>query len=142
MDDLRKEILVTEELVASKRRFGLFSQPPPIAVGDDSVYKPTIRSNELIQIKEISMMENPSPIHLKCQQVHAKLASQNPLILMFLRASILMINMKINIKSIRNMKRSTIVELPFISKNLNHLLVEKQSIFCDILRSRPSYTYI
>ena len=48
MDDLRKEILVTEELVASKRRFGLFSQPPPIAVGDDSVYKPTIRSNELI----------------------------------------------------------------------------------------------
>ena len=35
MNSLRDTILAEEELVASKRRFGLFSQPPPLAVGDD-----------------------------------------------------------------------------------------------------------
>ena len=39
MNDVRKTILFEEELVASKRRFGLFSQPPPIAVGDDGQYQ-------------------------------------------------------------------------------------------------------
>ena len=39
MSDLRATILAEEEIVASKMRFGLFSQPPPIAVGDDSAYK-------------------------------------------------------------------------------------------------------
>ena len=35
MSDLRETILAEEEVVASRRRFGLFSQPPPLAVGDD-----------------------------------------------------------------------------------------------------------
>jgi hypothetical protein len=33
-------MLADEELIASKRRFGLFSQPPPIGLGDDSIFPP------------------------------------------------------------------------------------------------------
>ena len=38
MNELRQSYLQDEEKVASKSRFGLFSSPPPIAVGDDSRY--------------------------------------------------------------------------------------------------------
>lgn len=31
-------MLADTEITASKSRFGLFSQPPPIALGDDSYY--------------------------------------------------------------------------------------------------------
>ena len=44
MSDLRATVLAEEEIVASKMRFGLFSQPPPIAIGDDSAYKQINRS--------------------------------------------------------------------------------------------------
>lgn len=33
-------MIADAELMASKRRFGLFSQPPPIGLGDDSQYQP------------------------------------------------------------------------------------------------------
>ena len=36
---LRETILAEQENIASKSRFGLFTQPPPLAVGDDSAYK-------------------------------------------------------------------------------------------------------
>lgn len=36
MSNLRETIMAEEDLIASKRRFGLFSQPPPLAVGDDA----------------------------------------------------------------------------------------------------------
>lgn len=39
MSDLRATILADEEIIASKRRFGLFSHPAPLAVGDDGPYK-------------------------------------------------------------------------------------------------------
>jgi hypothetical protein len=39
MSDLRQKIMADEEIIASKRRFGLFSQPPPLAVGDDGAYQ-------------------------------------------------------------------------------------------------------
>jgi hypothetical protein len=39
MSDLRATIMADEDIIASKRRFGLFSQPPPLAVGDDGPYK-------------------------------------------------------------------------------------------------------
>jgi hypothetical protein len=39
MSDLREKILADEEIIASKRRFALFSQPPPLAVGDDGAYQ-------------------------------------------------------------------------------------------------------
>ena len=39
MSDLREKIMADEEIIASKRRFGLFSQPPPLAVGDDGAYQ-------------------------------------------------------------------------------------------------------
>ena len=38
-------MLDDEERVASKSRFGLFSQPPPIAVGDDSRYAKSLRKD-------------------------------------------------------------------------------------------------
>jgi hypothetical protein len=38
MTDARQTMMAEEEIVASKRRFGLFSQPPPLAVGDDSLF--------------------------------------------------------------------------------------------------------
>jgi hypothetical protein len=47
MDHLRHTILSELELTASKSRFGLFSQPPPLAIGDDSRY------NKLISITKI-----------------------------------------------------------------------------------------
>lgn len=39
MNELRQTALSEVEIVASKSRFGLFSQPPPLAIGDDSIYK-------------------------------------------------------------------------------------------------------
>lgn len=39
MSDLRATVLADVELTASKSRFGLFSQPPSLAIGDDSPYK-------------------------------------------------------------------------------------------------------
>ena len=39
MDEIRTQALLDEEKLASKSRFGLFSQPPPIAIGDDGEYK-------------------------------------------------------------------------------------------------------
>lgn len=38
MSELREKILAQEDKIGEKSRFGLFSQPPPIAVGDDSMY--------------------------------------------------------------------------------------------------------
>lgn len=38
MEELRTQQLSETETAASKPRFGLFSQPPPLAVGDDSHY--------------------------------------------------------------------------------------------------------
>ncbi len=38
-NELRNTIMTEEDLIASKRRFGLFSQAPPLAVGDDGQYK-------------------------------------------------------------------------------------------------------
>jgi hypothetical protein len=35
--------------VASKSRFGLFSQPPPLAIGDDSLFRSQRRSYPLIK---------------------------------------------------------------------------------------------
>ena len=45
MSDLRATVLADTELAASKRRFGLFSQPPPLGLGDDSPYKKIKRKN-------------------------------------------------------------------------------------------------
>jgi hypothetical protein len=39
MNEMRQTILSDLEVVASKSRFGLFNQPPPLAVGDDSLFK-------------------------------------------------------------------------------------------------------
>jgi hypothetical protein len=39
MSELRQSMLLDTELAASKRRFGLFSQPPSTAIGDDSPFK-------------------------------------------------------------------------------------------------------
>lgn len=40
---LRATILQETDTYGSKRRFGLFSSPPPVAVGDDGQYKTIIR---------------------------------------------------------------------------------------------------
>lgn len=37
MEKVRSNILQEEEKVAAKSRFGLFSQPPPLAIGDNSL---------------------------------------------------------------------------------------------------------
>ena len=70
MSNLRDTILAEEELVASKRRFGLFSQAPPIAVGDDGEYKKLVRTVSLIQTFE-AKMESQSQKLLTCLQVVA-----------------------------------------------------------------------
>lgn len=38
MTDLRATIMAEEDTIASKIRFGLFSQPAPLAIGDDGAY--------------------------------------------------------------------------------------------------------
>ena len=45
MSDLRATVMAEEDAMASKRRFGLFSQGAPLAVGDDSAYKKIERMN-------------------------------------------------------------------------------------------------
>lgn len=39
MEQLRTTSIMDTEQVATKPRFALFSQPPPLAVGDDSPYR-------------------------------------------------------------------------------------------------------
>lgn len=57
MNELRSSIMAQEDLIASKRRFGLFSQAPPLAVGDDGPY--TKKKSINIMIKSASdKMEN------------------------------------------------------------------------------------
>lgn len=43
-ETLRKSALQDSEQYASKRRFGLFSQPVSTAVGDDGIYKKKVRN--------------------------------------------------------------------------------------------------
>jgi hypothetical protein len=42
-------MLADAELAASRRRFGLFSQPPPLGLGDDSQYLSKQRTHDLMQ---------------------------------------------------------------------------------------------
>lgn len=41
-------MLADAEQAASRRRFGLFSQPPPLGLGDDSQYLSKQRTYELM----------------------------------------------------------------------------------------------
>jgi hypothetical protein len=52
MSDLRNTIMNEEDLIASKMRFALFSQPAPLAVGDDSFFHQ--------KTSTISLMEEPA----------------------------------------------------------------------------------
>lgn len=38
MEQLRQTMLSEAEMMSSKKRFGLFSQPPPLALGDNGGY--------------------------------------------------------------------------------------------------------
>lgn len=49
MTTLRDTMMAEEDIVAAKRRFGLFNQPPPLAVGDDSLFPVKRSSYEIIQ---------------------------------------------------------------------------------------------
>ena len=53
LEQTRSAILQEADVVSSKRRFGLFSQPLTTAVGDDSPYKTKIRQYVVIQIPEM-----------------------------------------------------------------------------------------
>jgi len=39
MEELRRSILIDSQIIERKSRFGLFNQPSPIGLGDDSAYK-------------------------------------------------------------------------------------------------------
>lgn len=39
MDELRQTIISDTEILVTKSRFGLFSQPPPLAIGDEPLFK-------------------------------------------------------------------------------------------------------
>lgn len=43
IEGLRATILQETDSLGTRRRFGLFSSPPPVAVGDDGEYKTIIR---------------------------------------------------------------------------------------------------
>ena len=38
-ETLRQQALQDSDIIGEKRRFGLFSQPPPIAIGDNGNFK-------------------------------------------------------------------------------------------------------
>ncbi|KAL4450247.1 hypothetical protein ABPG74_008953 [Tetrahymena malaccensis] len=42
LETLRQKALQDSDALGSRQRFALFSQPPPLAVGDDSIYKHTL----------------------------------------------------------------------------------------------------
>ena len=44
-------MLTDTEITATKRRFGLFSQPPSIAIGDDSYFNSKTGTLSLIQLE-------------------------------------------------------------------------------------------
>lgn len=48
-------MLADAELAASRRRFGLFSQPPPLGLGDDSQYISKQRTDCFIQSRRAKM---------------------------------------------------------------------------------------
>lgn len=50
MERIRSTMLSEAELMSSRKRFGLFSQPPPIALGDNSLYPSKTGSYNLIQL--------------------------------------------------------------------------------------------
>ena len=52
-EGLRQTALKDSDLIASKRRFGLFSQPVSTAVGDNGGYKKKMRKDVLTKIREI-----------------------------------------------------------------------------------------
>lgn len=57
-----KERMVGEsEQVAKKMRFGLFSQPLPLALGDDGQYQPKTRMFSSTQIPAIATASPPQP---------------------------------------------------------------------------------
>jgi hypothetical protein len=53
-ESLRNSILQDSDLLGSKRRFGLFSQPISTAVGDDGAFRNKIRIYLLTQILEMN----------------------------------------------------------------------------------------
>lgn len=53
MNELRQTALSEVEIVAAKSRFGLFSQPPPLAIGDDSLFRTKQGSYLFIQLDEV-----------------------------------------------------------------------------------------
>ena len=57
---LRATILQEAEGYGSKRRFGLFSSPIPVAIGDDGAYKTKLRNLYFSQIPEMKL-ENLLP---------------------------------------------------------------------------------
>jgi len=54
-ESLRNSILQDSDLIGSKIRFGLFSQPISTAVGDDGAFRNKIRISILTQILVMSM---------------------------------------------------------------------------------------
>ena len=62
MNELRQTALSEVEIVATKSRFGLFSQPPPLAIGDGSLFRTKQGSYLFIQLDEVkteSLFLNP-----------------------------------------------------------------------------------
>ena len=56
MNELRETMMSELEIMATKSRFGLFSQAPPLACGDDSPSKRKLRILTPIKQKEVKMV--------------------------------------------------------------------------------------
>lgn len=61
---LRNTILQEADGIGTRRRFGLFSQPVPVAVGDDGQYKTKLRTIILSQTLAI----NPENLLLNSEE--------------------------------------------------------------------------
>ena len=67
MEDLRKTILTEAELLNSKSRFGLFSHPTTIALGDNSLYPSKTGSYSIIQHVEVKTANHSVYPEICCQ---------------------------------------------------------------------------
>lgn len=112
MNQLRESILMESDMLSSKRRFALFSQPSSIAIGDDSPFRQKLRMQTLIKLRKVQM-ENQSHFQEICYQVLMYLELEKKVLLVFLVVSTMEINTSILKKYNDHMRNNFILALPF-----------------------------
>lgn len=99
------------DMLSSKRRFALFSQPSSIAIGDDSPFRQKLRMQTFIKLRKVQM-ENQSHFQEICYQVLMYLELEKKVLLVFPVVSTMEINTSILKNYNDHMRNNFILALP------------------------------